>query len=151
MCCNEPVNIEHILMKCPRLRFTPSNFLLSSVPEILKIDPDSIKITGLLTPISLTEDPDAVGESPLSFNWDIGLSSKADATLLAAFVDKQPISPRLKEAANKFAVKKSTSPPSKSKPQSGVAGSTSTYTRNPSTLLSKMLNHSSEHCCQTCC
>ncbi|KAL1447432.1 hypothetical protein WDU94_005533 [Cyamophila willieti] len=44
MCCNEPVTVEHILMKCPRLRFRPSNFPLSSVPEILKNDPDSVNV-----------------------------------------------------------------------------------------------------------
>ncbi|KAL1453802.1 hypothetical protein WDU94_010115, partial [Cyamophila willieti] len=39
----EFVTIEHILMKCPKLRFRPpSNFLLSSVPEILENDPDSV-------------------------------------------------------------------------------------------------------------
>ncbi|KAL1453238.1 hypothetical protein WDU94_007398 [Cyamophila willieti] len=42
MCCNETVTIEHILMKCPKLRFRPSNFPLSSVPEILKNNPDSV-------------------------------------------------------------------------------------------------------------
>ncbi|KAL1461860.1 hypothetical protein WDU94_013727 [Cyamophila willieti] len=44
MCCNEPVTVEHILMKCPRLRFRPSNFPLSSVPEILKNDPESVNV-----------------------------------------------------------------------------------------------------------
>ncbi|KAL1455709.1 hypothetical protein WDU94_009784 [Cyamophila willieti] len=37
---NQSVTIEHILMKCPRLQFRPSNFPLSSVPEILKNDSD---------------------------------------------------------------------------------------------------------------
>ncbi|KAL1457596.1 hypothetical protein WDU94_007809, partial [Cyamophila willieti] len=42
--CHEPVTMEHILMKCPRLRFRPSNFPLSSVSEILKNDPDSVTV-----------------------------------------------------------------------------------------------------------
>uniref|UniRef100_A0A8D8WVY9 Uncharacterized protein n=1 Tax=Cacopsylla melanoneura TaxID=428564 RepID=A0A8D8WVY9_9HEMI len=43
MCCNEPLTIEHILVKCSKLRYrSVSNFPLTSVPEILKNDPDSV-------------------------------------------------------------------------------------------------------------
>ncbi|KAI5756494.1 hypothetical protein M8J77_025486 [Diaphorina citri] len=40
--CNVPLTVEHIVLSCRKMRFRPNSFLNSTLPDVLKDDPDSV-------------------------------------------------------------------------------------------------------------